>query len=152
MTKETFETANGWKLYKHPAFGMVLGKLAQEVGVLSDEVKASHPKAKLLKRILEVILTEVPQDPNSSKYLQGNTIGTTYRHWYRAKFLQRYRLFFRFDSKHKIIIYAWLNDESTLRKSGSKTDPYTVFRKRLIQGTPPNDWDTLLKESSEQPI
>ena len=147
MTKETFETANGWKLYKHPAFGMVLEKLAQEVGVLSDEVKASHPKAKLLKRILEVILTEIPQDPSSSKYLQGNTIGTTYRHWYRAKFLQRYRLFFRFDSKHKIIIYAWLNDESTLRKSGSKTDPYTVFRKRLIQGTPPNDWEHLLRES-----
>ena len=30
----------------------------------------------------------------------------------------RFRLFFRFDSASKVIIYAWVNDENTLRKVG----------------------------------
>lgn len=140
-----FHTANGWKLYKHPAFSIVLDKLKNEVSAIKKEKRPNHPKAKLLKRIVEIITEEVPQNPAAEKYLQGNTLGTSYRHWYRAKFIQRYRLFFRFSSEHKAIIYAWLNDDSTLRKSGSKTDPYTIFRKRLIQGDPPNDWAELLE-------
>jgi toxin YhaV len=143
-----FETVNGWKLYQHPAFAIILNKLISDVQSITEEERFSHPKAKLLKRVLEVITKEIPQDPSADKYLQGNTIGLSYRHWYRAKFLQRYRLFFRFSSKQKVIIYAWLNDESTLRKSGSKTDPYLVFRKRLIQGNPPDDWDSLFEESN----
>jgi toxin YhaV len=143
-----FETFNGWKLYQHPAFAIILNKLISDVQSITEEERFSHPKAKLLKRVLEVITKEIPQDPSADKYLQGNTIGLSYRHWYRAKFLQRYRLFFRFSSKQKVIIYAWLNDESTLRKSGSKTDPYLVFRKRLIQGNPPDDWDSLFEESN----
>jgi toxin YhaV len=141
-----FTTVNGWRLYKHPAFGTVLKTLTSEVLAIPEETRSSHPKAKLLKRIFEVITKEIPENPGADKYLQGNTVGPSYRHWYRAKFLQRYRLFFRFNSKEKVIIYAWLNDESTLRKSGAKTDPYTVFRKRLTQGNPPDDWDSLLEE------
>jgi toxin YhaV len=40
-------------------------------------------------------------------------------HWRRAKFLSRFRLFFRYNSKAKVIIYAWVNEENTLRKAGS---------------------------------
>jgi toxin YhaV len=141
-----YSTVNGWKLYKHPAFSQVLDKLIGDVRAVAVEDRTHHPKAKLLKRILEIIAEEIPQNPSAEKYLQGNTLGTPHRHWYRAKFLQRYRLFFRFSSEHKIIIYAWLNDESTLRKSGAKTDPYTTFRKRLAQGDPPSDWEELLSD------
>ena len=56
----------------------------------------------------------VPSDPNREEYRQGNTMGTDFRHWRRAKIGRRFRLFFRFDSKSRIIIFAWVNDENTL--------------------------------------
>ena len=71
-------------------------------------------------------------------------MGPAFRHWRRAKIGRRFRLFFRFDSKTKIIIFAWVNDEHTLRSSGAKTDPYVVFQKMLKSGNPPDDWDALL--------
>jgi toxin YhaV len=91
----------------------------------------------------------VPTDPNKDEFRQGNTMGTDFRHWRRAKIGRRFRLFFRFDSKARIIVFAWVNDEDTLRSSGSKSDPYAVFQKMLGRGHPPNDWTTLLKASKE---
>ncbi len=44
-------------------------------------------------------------------------------------------------------MYAWVNDENTLRKAGARTDPYAVFRRKLDQGIPPDDWATLLAEA-----
>ena len=82
----------------------------------------------------------VPSDPARDEYRQGNTMGSAYRHWRRAKLGRRYRLFFRYDSKAKVIVYAWVNDEQTLRSAGSKSDPYAVFEKMLGRGNPPDDW------------
>lgn len=36
-------------------------------------------------------------------------------HWFRAKFFQQYRRFFRYHQASKIIVYAWVNIEATLR-------------------------------------
>ena len=66
--------------------------------------------------------------------------------------LGRFRLFFRFSTAHRAIIYAWLNDASTLRKAGAPTDPYTVFKRRLDAGDPPGDWDLLLAAANEKPF
>ena len=64
----------------------------------------------------------------------------------RAKFGgQRFRLFFRYDSKAKVIVYAWVNDDDSKRTYGSKTDAYAVFKKMLDKGNPPDDWEALLK-------
>ena len=142
-----FTERNGWKLLKHPAFGEPYDALIAEVEkiqVAQPQNWQSHPKVKLLARIQVLIYDEIPRDPNAAEYAQGNTLGPAHRHWKRAKFLQRFRLFFRFDSKTKIIIYAWVNDENTQRKAGAKTDPYAVFEKRLRQGYPPSDWNELL--------
>ena len=106
-----------------------------------------HPKTKLLRRIIDLILDEIPSDPASPKYRQGTTLGGPHRHWRRAKFLGRFRLFFRYSEKNRIIIYAWINDENTLRKAGSKSDPYEVFRRRLSHGDPPDSWDDLMREA-----
>jgi len=106
-----------------------------------------HPSAKLLKRTLDLILVEIPRDPNAAEFQLGNTLGPAYRHWRRAKFLGRFRLFFRFSSTHKAIVYAWVNDETTLRKEGSQSDPYAVFIRRLQTGNPPDHWDVLLREA-----
>jgi toxin YhaV len=40
-----------------------------------------------------------------------------------------------------------VNDENTLRSSGSKNDPYVMFQKMLKSGNPPNDWDGLREAS-----
>lgn len=104
-----------------------------------------QPKAKLLNRVFDLILVDVPRDPNAAEYQLGNTLGPAYRHWRRAKFLGRFRLFFRFSNAHKAILYAWVNDESTLRKAGARSDPYAVFRRRLEEGNPPDEWDDLFR-------
>jgi len=74
-------------------------------------------------------------------------MGAAYRHWRRAKIGRRFRLFFRFDSKTRIIIFAWVNDEHALRPSGSKSDPNIVFQRMLERGHPPDDWADLLSAS-----
>ena len=145
-----FDERHGWWLYQHPAFREVFDRLVRDVARIragDPNAAAAHPKAKLLKRIAELILDEIPRDPSAPEYRQGTTLGPEYRHWRRAKFLGRFRLFFRYSSKQRVIIYAWLNDENTLRKSGSKSDPYQVFARRLQRGDPPDDWGSLMNEA-----
>jgi toxin YhaV len=89
----------------------------------------------------------IPRDPNTAKFRQGNTLGADNRHWFRAKFHERYRLFYRFSNKKKVIVYGWINDANTLRKAGSKTDPYAVFRWMLESGNPPTSMTELLAVS-----
>ncbi|MDX3928780.1 MAG: type II toxin-antitoxin system YhaV family toxin [Shinella sp.] len=144
---------HGWKLYRAAAFAETLEGLEREVARLARDDPdgyPSHPKAKLLRRIGDLIFDEIPRDPNAHIYGLGNTLGPAHRHWRRAKFLQRFRLFFRFDSTSRIIIYAWVNDENTLRKAGVRTDPYSVFLRRLNEGNPPDSWEDLLSDAGHR--
>jgi len=86
---------------------------------------------------VDLILDEIPRDPTAAEFKLGNILGPAHRHWRRAKFSDAFGCFFRFSSAHKAIIYAWVNDETSLRKAGSQTDPYVVFNKRLKVGDPP---------------
>ena len=99
----------------------------------------------MLATINHYIRDAIPRNPNGPEFRQGNTLGPDNRHWFRARFHRRYRLFFRFSTERKIIIYAWVNDEGGLRKSGSKTDPYVVFKAMLENGDPPGSFVELLK-------
>jgi toxin YhaV len=59
--------------------------------------------------------------------------------------LPRYRLFFQFRSDApKTIIYAWLNDEGSIRKDGDKHDVYAVFTAMLKSGRMPNSYAELI--------
>ena len=64
-----------------------------------------------------------------------------------ARIGRRFRLFFRYDSTAKLIVYVWASDEHTLREAGSKTDPDSVFRRMLARGNPPDDWEALVSRS-----
>lgn len=136
---------NGWTLLCHPCFIAPLEKLVTAV----EEDRRRHAvdwrrrdNAKLLAVLLDFVLNRVPTDPADKTFRQGSTLGDDRKHWFRAKFGNgRYRLFFRFDSRAKIIIYAWVNDERSLRTYGSRTDAYKVFREMLDQGNPPDSWD-----------
>lgn len=124
----------------------------------ADRAKASNPKnfhenanVKLHAALAKLIFETVPSDPARDEFRQGSTMGAEFKHWRRAKIGRRFRLFFRYDSRSKVIVYAWVNDANTLRSSGSKSDPYAVFQKMLERGNPPDEWDTLLRQSKQRP-
>ncbi len=141
---------HGWNLLVHECLLEQLRKLeAAAARTQAQDPKgfSSNANVKLFDALTALILEVVPSDPNRDEYRQGNTMGPAFRHWRRAKIGRRFRLFFRFDSKTRIIIFTWVNDENTLRSSGAKTDPYIVFQKMLKSGHPPDDWDALLAAS-----
>lgn len=143
---------NGWKLYVHPLFQDQLTRLVEQVETLAKRSPSTYKEeaaTKLLATINRYIREIIPRDPNAAEFRQGNTLGKDNRHWFRAKFHERYRLFFRFSTKEKVIVYAWVNDEKTLRKSGAKTDPYTLFRGMLEAGDPPGSVEGLLRRARE---
>ena len=141
---------HGWNLLFHDCLIAQLQKLdaaAARVRAQDPARYESNANTKLFAALANLIFETVPGDPNREEYRQGNTMGPAFRHWRRAKIGRRFRLFFRFDSKTRIIIFAWVNDENTLRSAGAKTDPQAVFQKMLKSGHPPDDWDALLKAS-----
>jgi toxin YhaV len=143
---------NGWHLFQYRLFEHQLKKLTEAVEQLSitqPNRYKEHPKTKLLATIHRLITESIPRDPGAREYRQGDTLGLDNRHWFRAKFHQRYRLFFRFSSKGKVIVYVWVNDESTLRKAGARTDVYAVFKSMLDAGDPPRTLEALLKRATE---
>nr|WP_315230342.1 type II toxin-antitoxin system YhaV family toxin [uncultured Albidiferax sp.] len=138
---------HSWNLLFHDCLIEQLQKLqaaAQRAQAQDPAGFASNANVKLFLALSQLMLETVPSDPNREEYRQGNTMGPAFRHWRRAKIGRRFRLFFRFDSKTRIIIFAWVNDENTLRSSGSKSDPYAVFQKMLQRGNPPDDWAALV--------
>ena len=145
---------NGWTLLFHEA-------LIGQVKTLADACRRarranaknfrSNANVKLFAALAKLLLEIIPSDPTRPEYRQGNTLGEAYRHWFRAKFFGRFRPFFRYDSRSRIIVYAWVNDERSLRQRGGKSDPYEVFRRMLASGKPPNEWAALVRNSEELP-
>lgn len=147
MKKPAAPVRNGWTLLATEEFNRQLASLAAEVEAIRSSDPdgwSKHPKAKFLARVVDIITNEVPSDPSHEAFRQGSTLGEAYKHWFRVKFLGRFRLFFRWDGKAKVVIYCWLNDETSLRKAGSRNDPYAIFTRRLQAGDPPDSWDELM--------
>ena len=143
---------HGWTLLFHDCLIDQLRKLhdAARRAQRGDPTGfASNANVKLFHALSRSILEVIPQDPSRDEYRQGSTLGPRYRHWRRARIGRRFRLFFRYDARAKVIVYAWVNDRSTLRSSGSRTDPYTVFARMLTQGHPPDDWASLMTASKQ---
>jgi len=142
---------HGWTLIAHPLLLDQIDKLATS----AERAKKANPagwrtnaNVRLLRSIGQVMRERVPHDPLSPEFRQGNTLGPSHRHWFRAKFNgNRFRLFFRADSTSRIVVYAWVNDRDTLRKAGASSDPYEVFAGMLNSGTPPGEWSALLAEA-----
>lgn len=142
--------ANGWAIYAHPLFLDQLMTLTDEVEVRKrrdPETWRRKNASKRLAAILKLVTTDIPADPGAPQFRQGDTLGSHRKHWFRAKFFQQYRLFFRFDSSRKIIVFVWVNHEDTLRAYGSRSDAYSVFKGMLDSGHPPDDFDAVLKEA-----
>lgn len=144
---------NGWTIFMHPLFLDQFEALIHQV----EEMKKKNPDGYLSKNpnkrlaaIAKLAFRQIPQDPVNPLYRQGDTLGDDRKHWFRAKFFQQYRLFFRYSARLKIIVYAWVNDEATKRAYGRSDDAYRVFGKMLDKGNPPDDWDALLKAAKDE--
>jgi toxin YhaV len=142
---------NGWALFAHPLVLKQVETLAIEVEKLKTKdptgYRTKNP-TKRLAAINKLIFDVVPQDPSRTEYRQGVTLGSEHKHWFRAKFFQQYRLFFRYHEPSKVIVYAGVNDETTKRAYDTLDGAYRVFRKMLDRGHPPDDWDQLAAESA----
>lgn len=146
---------NGWTLFAHPTFLEQLDALTAQVEGLRRKDPAGYVKKNATKRlaaIAKLAFEVIPQDPTRPEYRQGNTLGDEHKHWFRAKFFQQYRLFFRFHAQAKVIVFAWVNDEGTLRAYESADDAYRVFRRMLDSGRPPSDWGQLLAEARAESV
>lgn len=141
---------HGWTVFAHPLFLAQLDALRKQVEALKAKDPAGYTRKNATKRLAAIVklaFDVIPQDPTRPEYRQGGTLGDNRKHWFRAKFFQQYRLFFRYHASSKVIVYAWVNDESTKRAYESGDDAYRVFRRMLEDGNPPNDWDRLLAEA-----
>ena len=144
---------SGWTLFAHPLFLDQIEALIAHVESLRRKDPAGFSRknaTKWLAAISKLAFEAIPQDPGRPEYRQGGTLGEEHKHWFRAKFFQQYRLFFRFHQDSRIIVYAWVNDEDTKRAYDSGDDAYRVFRKMLESGRPPTDWPTLLADAKGQ--
>jgi toxin YhaV len=143
------DTFNGWTIYAHPLFLDQLEAMIAAVEKARKKDPTGYKKqraAKLLAAVLKVAFEDIPGDPAREIYRQGRTLGDEYKHWFRAKFLQQFRLFFRYQQSAdvKIISLTWVNDDLTLRAN----DAYAVFRKMLDRRNPPDTWKELVRSAS----
>ncbi len=130
-------TVNGWSIYAHPLFIDEFEALLQEV----ERLRAADPigyrekkKTKLLAAILKMAFDVIPQNPADRAFWQGNTLGASYRAWHRGKFFDgRYRLFFRYATREKAIVLAWVNDEESLRLTRARPTPMRSSRRCSIR-------------------
>lgn len=146
---------HGWTIFAHPLFLTQIEALTKQVNALKQRDSVGYVKKNASKRlaaITKLAFDVIPQDPTRPDYRQGGTLGDDYKHWFRAKFFQQYRLFFRYHAQSKVIVYAWVNDEDTKRAYESNDDAYLIFRKMLDSGRPPDDWDALLAEAKLPPV
>lgn len=115
---------NGWTLFAHPLFLDQLELLTRQVEVLRRKDAIGFVKKNATKRlaaIAKLAFEVIPQDPARAEYRQGNTLGEAHKHWFRVKFFQQYRLFFRYHAQSKVIVFATTS--------------------------PPDSWETLLVEA-----
>jgi toxin YhaV len=137
-----------WQIYFFKIFETQLTQLKNEVKDLSikdpDNYK-NHKKTKLLAKIYTVIFKDIQTNPLDAQFNLGNTLGKKHRSWKRAKnrLPARYRMFFKCNSGESKVIIAWMNNEFTLRKRGSRTDAYSVFLSMIGKGDIPSDWKQL---------
>ena len=140
---------HSWNLLFHDGLIEQLQKLqtaAQKAQTQDTQGFESNANVKLFNALAQLMLETVPSDPNRDEYRQGNTMGPAFRHWRRAKLGRRFRLFFRFDSKTRIIIFmAMMEAQTYLAKRQARAD-LNAFDAVMARtgGEPPREGDRIL--------
>ena len=140
---------HGWNLLFHEGLIEQLQKLqaaAQRAQAQDPQGFESNANVKLFNALAQLMLETVPSDPNRDEYRQGNTMGPAFRHWRRAKVGRRFRLFFRFDSKAKIIIFMAMMEAQTYFAERQARADVAAFDAVMARtgGEPPREGDRIL--------
>lgn len=135
---------NGWTLLYHPVFGDRYAALRDQARVLKrkldEESWARHPTVRLVAGVRRLVMEVIPQDPTAAEYQLRDDL----KGFYRASGLglpPRYRLFWVASPRARAIVFLYLNDETTLRKQGSRSNPYEQFRAMLGRGEVGGDFE-----------
>jgi toxin YhaV len=146
---------HGWTVFAHPLFLEQLAALARQVERLKSKNPVGYAQKNATRRlaaITKLAFDVIPQDPSRPEYRQGGTLGDQHKHWFRARFFQQYRLFFRYHASSRVIVYAWVNVEDTKRAYESADDAYRVFRRMIESGHSPDDWERLLADARAEAV
>ena len=79
---------HGWTLLFHDGITNQLHNLQQTIHRIKRKrpgILETNANYKLYAAISHIVLNVIPEDPNNDRFRQGNTMGTNYRHWRRAK-------------------------------------------------------------------
>jgi toxin YhaV len=107
--------AHGYTLLPHPLIVEQLTRLTNAAAREAAPPAAPGPNRKLLAHVHDLIFDKIPQDPGAAQYRHGGTIPGGHRQWFRGKTGNgRYRIFYRYDSVARVIVYAWINDADTM--------------------------------------
>lgn len=89
---------------------------AQKVGRGGQHTgTAPTSNIKVAAALFDLMFEEIPREPTRRDFRQGATLGKGRAYWFRAKFGGgRFRLFFRYRSDVRIIVYAGVNDETSV--------------------------------------
>lgn len=129
--------ANGWTIYFHRVFAERYEQLLSSVtalkGTLPSKEYRQRPTVKLFAKLTRAIRETVPADPDAPEYRLKRDLAK-FRRMKGHGLADRYRLFWVFSSRLRVIVFLYLNDESTLRKQDAASDPYEVFKRLLSRG------------------
>jgi toxin YhaV len=136
---------NGWLVLLRPEFAQRYDELRREArrlqDALSEQAYRTHPTVKLAAAVHRLVTQVVPQDPNRPEFqLKGDL--AQYRRAKQHGLPPRYRLFWVFSSSERVIIFLYLNDETTLRKEGDQNDPYEIFARMVRRGEIGSDFES----------
>ena len=145
MPEQSTLVVNGWTIFAHPLFLDEIETLIDKVEEFKSRDSHSYHKtnaAKRLAAIARLAFRDIPENPTLAKYRLESTLGGNHKHWFRAKFFQQYRLFFRFHSGSKVIVFAWVNDGKNKRtpvapgtgRAGGMTAPTPSFLNDGLRG------------------
>ena len=116
---------HGWTLLFHEG---VIEQL-RKVHAAAVQVSESEPQqfdgnanAKLFRALSQWVMDAVPGDPSRDAFRHCNIAEPAHSNWRCAKIGGRFRLFFRYDAKAKVIVFA--ATQGSVRGDGS--EPRTV--------------------------
>jgi toxin YhaV len=131
------KTFHGWTvLFTQPflsAYGDLSATARKLKHGLSEREYEQHPHVKLFLAVRELTKDIIPSDPRHADYLLDGDLAKFRRAKGRG-LPKRYRLFWVFSEQLKVIIFLYLNDSSSLRKDGGRSDPYRLFSGMVSRG------------------
>jgi toxin YhaV len=137
-----------WTILLGPLFQPRFDDILANVRELKKKLPAgkyvSHPTVKLYAALDRLIWTTIAANPDASDFLLRKPLAK-FRRAKKHGLPDRHRLFWVTSSQLRIVIILWINDESTLRKPGAKTDPYRIFSTLVARGTIGKDFNAEYK-------